>query len=94
MNAQLYADIEKLPRNLQIEVEHFVGYLLTKFSKRQQDSLIEINQIDEQQKRSEELYQVMCDIAKEKTVFDRDNIDVMAWQKDVRTDKVLAGRES
>ena len=33
MNAQLYADIEKLPKNLQIEVEHFVGYLLEKSKK-------------------------------------------------------------
>lgn len=86
----LYADIEKLPSDMQVEVSHYVSFLLDKIKKKQ--PIIETT-LREQENRSEELYQLMCQIAKEGTIFDRENIDIMAWQKEQRQDRVLVGRE-
>ncbi|MFW2178349.1 MULTISPECIES: DUF2281 domain-containing protein [unclassified Moraxella] len=78
-DAQIYANIQKLPVSMKVEVSHYVDFLLEKVKKSQSNVQPSIS---EQQQRSDELYELMTKIAKEGTVFDRENIDVRTYAKD------------
>lgn len=86
----LYADIEKLPSDMQVEVSHYVSFLLDKIAKTKPTSQIIQNQIEED--HSQEILALMNEIASRGTAF-ADIDDVMAWQKEVRQDHQLPFRD-
>lgn len=91
MNAQLYADIEKLPKNLQIEVEHFVGYLLEKSKKNLAGFDFNTEEVAHQQAKSQKILDLMQAIASRPNSFT--GVDGVEWQREQRQDRSLPFRD-
>lgn len=93
----LYADIEQLPANLQVEVSHYVSFLLEKIKKLQaitEPTLTEQQktlQNDVEEDNSQKILALMNEISSRPNSFS--GIDGVEWQKEQRQDKVLFGRE-
>lgn len=88
----LHQQIEQLPASYHAEASRYLEFLLQKVGIAKSPAK-ELPQVDELKNR-QELFDIMTEVAQQGgTVFDRENIDVMAWQREVRQDKVLAGRE-
>lgn len=91
MNAQLYADIEKLPKNLQTEVEHFVGYLLEKSEKNMAGFDFKMEESANQDIKSQKILALMKQMASYPNSFT--DIDGVEWQKEQRQDRPLPFRD-
>lgn len=94
----LYQKAQLMPENLREEALHYMDYLLQKWQKpatvTANNSIKMPVTLDEKQQQRKELSKIMHEIAKQGTVFSRENIDVMEWQREVRQDRVLVGREA
>lgn len=94
----LYADIEQLPVNLQIEVSHYVSFLLEKIKKPQTITALTLTeqqktlQNDVEEANSQKILALMNEIASRGTAFAEID-DVMAWQKEQRQDRPLPFRD-
>lgn len=92
----LHQQIEQLPASYHAEASRYLEFLLQKvgIARTPAKELPQANDVNDAVKRRQELSDIMHQIAKEGTVFSRENIDVMAWQREQRQDRVLVGREN
>jgi len=82
---QLFEDIENLPPQLQQETLDFVEFLKQKQQKAQAET-------PKQEPNGTKLAELMAEIAARGTAF-KDIEDPAAWQREIRKDRPLTGRE-
>lgn len=84
---KLLNDFETLPPAMQQEVTHFVEYLKHKLTHPQTTSTHQ-----EQEPNGAKVARLMAQIAERGTAF-REIDDPAAWQREIRKDRPLPGRE-
>lgn len=93
----LYADIEQLPANLQIEVSHYVSFLLEKIKKPQTTTESTLTQQqktfqnDVEEDNSQKILALLNEISSRPNSFS--GIDGVEWQKEQRQDRPLPFRD-
>ena len=87
ITSQILQDVESLPLSLQEETLDFVRFLKLKTQNKQPHPVIESNEPS-----GAKLARVMTEIAERGTAF-RDLKDPAAWQRELRRDRTLPGRE-
>ncbi len=88
MNAitqQLLEDMESLPLNMQEEALDFVRFLKAKHSK------VETATVKYAESNGLQAVEILNELAARGTAF-REITDPVAWQKDIRQDRLLPGR--
>ena len=87
LTAQLISDIETLPPPMQREVADFVEFLKLKLAQAQP-----LDHAAEQEPSGAKVVRLMEQIAARGTAF-REIEDPAAWQREIRQDRPLPGRE-
>lgn len=82
---QILEDMESLPPEMQVEALDFVHFLKTKLAKTE-------NVTKRQGFNGSEVATIMAEIAARGTAF-QDIDDPVAWQKEIRQDRPLPGRD-
>ena len=83
---QILEKVEQLPPRMQAEALDFIHFLSNKLTKIPASAI-------EQESNGTKVVRVMAEIAERGNAF-QEVTDPVAWQKDIRKDRSLQGRES